>query len=111
MLEFKTLSLEDKTWVDELVMCEDCPCAGYNFGTIYVSNRNYRHLVARLGDRMVTKLHYSDELAFTFPVGRGSLRPMIKALGSAAPTRSVPADAGRDGKAACRPGGGIPRSL
>lgn len=81
MLEFKTLSLEDKTWVDELVMCEDCPCAGYNFGTIYLWNRNYRHLVARLGDRMVTKLRYSDELAFTFPVGRGSLRPMIEALG------------------------------
>ena len=49
MLELKTLSLEEKTWVDELVMCEDCACAGYTFGPIYLWNRTYRHLLAGQG--------------------------------------------------------------
>lgn len=80
MLEFKTLSLEDKTWVDDLVKSEGCYSAGYSFGTIYIWNRNYRHLVARHGDRMIEKLRYSSEPAYTAPIGRGSVLPALDAL-------------------------------
>lgn len=80
MLEFKTLSLEDKTWVDELVKEEGCFSAGYSFGTIYIWNSNYRHLVARFENRMIEKLRYSDEPAFTAPIGSGSVLPALEAL-------------------------------
>ena len=80
MLEFKTLSLEDKTWVDELVKSEGCYSAGYSFGTIYIWNSNYRHLVARHGDRMIEKLRYSSEAAYTAPIGSGSVLPALDAL-------------------------------
>ena len=41
MLEFKTLTLEDKPWVDQLVMQENSPSAGFNFGNIYLWNENH----------------------------------------------------------------------
>jgi hypothetical protein len=80
MLEFKTLTLEDKGWVDELVMSENTMAAGYNFGNTYLWSKNRQGMVARCGDRIITKLRFFDDVAFTFPIGRGELRPAIDAL-------------------------------
>lgn len=80
MLEFKTLTLEDKAWVDELVMRENSPSAGFNFGNIYLWNKNYEQLVARSDGRMVTKLRRGDQTAFVFPIGRGPLAPAVEAI-------------------------------
>ena len=52
MLEFKNLTLEDKAWVDQLVMFENSPSAAFNFGNIYLWNENHEQLVARAGGRM-----------------------------------------------------------
>ena len=49
MLEFKNLTLEDKAWVDQLVMFENSPSAAFNFGNIYLWNENHEQLVARAG--------------------------------------------------------------
>lgn len=80
MLEFKTLTLEDKPWVDELVMSENSPSANFNFGNIYIWDNHYQPLVARFGDRMITKLRHEACPAFVFPIGRGPLRPALEAV-------------------------------
>jgi len=80
MIEFKTVTLCDKQWVDEIVMMENSPSADYNFGNIYIWDKYYRQLIARVGDRMVTKLRYEGMPAFAFPIGSGELRPAIEAL-------------------------------
>ena len=80
MLEFKTLTLADRPWVDEIVMSENSPNADYNFSNMYVWNSSYRQLIARVGDRMITQLHHEQGPAFVFPVGTGPLRPAIDAL-------------------------------
>ena len=36
MVEFKTVTLADKAWVDEIVMNENSRSADYNFGNIYI---------------------------------------------------------------------------
>lgn len=90
MLEFKTLTLEDKAWVDELVMSENSPSAGFNFGNIYIWNKHCKHLVARWGDRMVTKLRHGDYPAFVFPIGQGPLAPAVEAIREFAAARGCP---------------------
>lgn len=36
MIPFKTVTLCDKPWVDEIVFAENSPSADYNFGNIYI---------------------------------------------------------------------------
>lgn len=80
MIEFKTVTLCDKPWVDEIVMSENSPSADYNFGNIYIWDKHYRQLISRFGDRMLTKLRYEGKPAFVFPIGTGELRGAIEAL-------------------------------
>lgn len=80
MINFKTVTLCDKQWVDEIVMSENSPSADYNFGNIYIWDKHYRQLIARHGDRMITKLRYDGKPAFAFPIGTGELKPAIEAL-------------------------------
>ncbi|MDY5564473.1 MAG: phosphatidylglycerol lysyltransferase domain-containing protein [Candidatus Limivicinus sp.] len=90
MLEFKNLTLEDKAWVDQLVMFENSPSAGFNFGNIYLWNENHEQLVARAGGRMVSKLRRGDQTAFVFPIGRGPLAPAVEAIREFAAAQGVP---------------------
>lgn len=90
MIQFKTVTLCDKPWVDEIVMQENSPSADYNFGNIYIWDKHYRQLIARLGDRMVTKLRYEGERSFAFPIGSGPLRPVVDALREFTDSRGYP---------------------
>ena len=80
MIEFKTVTLCDKPWVDEIVRTEGSRSADYNFGNIYIWDSRYRQLIARAGDRMLTKLRYEGRPTFVFPIGSGPLRPAIETL-------------------------------
>ncbi len=80
MIEFKTVTLCDKPWVDEIVRAEGSRSADYNFGNIYIWDSRYRQLIARAGDRMLTKLRYEGRPTFVFPIGSGPLRPAIETL-------------------------------
>ena len=80
MVEFKTVTLADKSWVDEIVMNENSRSADYNFGNIYIWDKHYRQLVCRCGDRMLTKLRYEGKPTFVFPIGTGPLRPAVEAI-------------------------------
>lgn len=90
MIEFKTVTLCDKAWVDEIVLAENSPSADYNFGNIYIWDKYYRQLVSRIGDRMLTKLRYEGKPAFVFPIGSGPLRPAIEALREFAAYKGYP---------------------
>ena len=90
MISFKTVTLCDKPWVDEIVLSENSPSADYNFGNIYIWDKYYRQLICRFGDRMLTKLRYEGKPAFVFPIGSGPLRPAIEALREFAAYRGYP---------------------
>ena len=90
MLEFKTLTLADKAWVDQLVMRENSPSAGFNFGNIYLWNENLEQLVACADGRMVTKLRRGNQTAFVFPIGRGPLAPAVEAIREFAAAQGIP---------------------
>ena len=80
MIPFKTVTLCDKHWIDEIVMAEGSRSADYNFGNIYIWDNRYKQLVARSDGRMLTKLRYAGKPTFVFPIGTGPLRPAIEAL-------------------------------
>ena len=90
MIPFKNVTLCDKSWVDELVRAENSPSADYNFGNLFIWDRRYRQLIARCGDRMLTKLRYDGRPAFVFPIGSGPLRPAIEALRDFAAEKGYP---------------------
>ena len=90
MVQFKTVTLGDKSWVDEIVMNENSPSADYNFGNIYIWDKHYRQLICRCGDRMLTKLRYGGKPTFVFPVGSGPLRPAIEAIREFAAFKGYP---------------------
>ena len=75
MLQFKTVTLNDKDWVDKIVMAENSPSADYNFGNIYIWDKHYRQLICRFGGRMMTKLRYEGHPSFVFPSRRQLLSP------------------------------------
>ena len=89
-IAFKTVTLCDKPWVDEIVWTENSPSADYNFGNIYIWDKHYRQLIARSGDRMLTKLRYEGQPAFVFPIGGGPLRPAVELLRRYAAWRGYP---------------------
>ena len=89
-IQFKTVTLCDKGWVDELVRAENSPSADYNFGNIYIWDKYYRQLIARAGDRMLVKLRYEGHPAFVFPIGSGPLRPAVELLRRFAAWRGYP---------------------
>lgn len=80
MVQFRTITLCDKSWVDEIVAAENNPSADYNFGNIYIWDKRYRQLVSRFGDRMFTKLRYEGKPTFVFPIGSGELAPAVEEL-------------------------------
>lgn len=90
MIAFKTVTLCDKGWVDQIVRLENSPSADYNFGNIYIWDKHYRQLICRFGDRMLTKLRYEGKPAFVFPIGSGPLRPAMEALREFAAGRGYP---------------------
>lgn len=90
MLKFKTVTLADKAWVDEIVFSENSPSADYNFGNIYIWDKHFRQLICPFDGRMLTKLRYEGHPSFVFPIGTGPLRPAVEALRDFAAERGYP---------------------
>ena len=90
MLQFKTITLCDKEWVDKIVFSEDSPSADYNFGNIYIWDKSFRQLVCPFEGRMMTKQRYEGHPSFAFPIGSGPLRPAIEPLREIAAFKGYP---------------------
>ena len=90
MIEFKTLTLCDKKWVDKIVLEENSPSADYNFGNMYIWNKRYLQLICPFQDRILVKLRYEGKPTFVFPIGTGPLRPAIEALKEFADFKGYP---------------------
>ena len=90
MIEFHAITLLDKEWVDQHMMCENSPSADFNFGNMFIWDAHYRQLICSQGDRTLTKVRLHGEPAFVFPIGCGPLRPAIEALRQYAAAKGYP---------------------
>ena len=90
MIEFKSIGLSDKAWIDECVRAENSRSVDFNVANLYLWDAEYKQRVSKLGARMVTELHYTDAPFFAFPVGEGDLYGAIEALRAEAAERGFP---------------------
>ncbi len=80
MIEFHPITLQDKSWIDRHVMCENSPSADYNFGNMFIWDAHYRQFVCCHGDRTLILVYPGGKPAFVYPIGCGPLSPAIDAL-------------------------------
>ena len=90
MVNFKPVTLQDKAWVDKLVMAENSRSADFNFGNIYIWDKRYKQLACEYEGRMLTKLRYEGKPTFVYPVGNGDLREAMEALREFAAYKEYP---------------------
>ena len=84
MIEFKTPTPADRSWVTALIGAEGAMGSECNFNNIYLWNRVYGQEIARLGDRLLVHLKGGRYL---FPCGSGDLAPAVEALAEDAHSR------------------------
>lgn len=80
MIEFKKPTPADRQWVTPLVAAEGAMGSESNFNNMYLWHRMYGQELARLGDRVLVRLHGADQVRYLFPYGVGDLAPAVEAL-------------------------------
>lgn len=73
MLEFKDIEIEDKEWVDELLLKGDYPSTDYSFTTLFIWNRDNRIKIGRYKGALIIRViwEYSNKkiCRYLFPSG------------------------------------------
>ena len=80
MLEFKTPTPADRSWVLPLVETSGSMGSESNFNNMYLWHRMYGQEIARLGDRLLVRVKGEQGHRYLFPYGSGELRPALEAL-------------------------------
>ncbi len=76
MLEFKTIELEDKAWIDELLEISDFRGCEYNFTNNYVWRNIYDVTITRYKNFYIVK----QGNKFIFPAGEGNVDELLAEL-------------------------------
>lgn len=79
MLNFETLKLEDKAWIDNLLKQNDYRGSEYNFTNNFVWTKAYNIKVCELNGFYIVRSK-RDKLRFLFPSGKGDLVKVINTL-------------------------------
>lgn len=90
MIQFKSIELCDKPWIDACVMAENTRSADFNFANMFLWDAEYKQSAAKIGSRMAARLDYLDVPFFAYPVGTGDLYTAIEALREYAAAQEFP---------------------
>ena len=78
MLSLRKLTLEDKTWIDPIVMAEHTESADFCFGNMFIWDDEYSQLIGKHDGRLIVKARSNSTPFFAFPIGSGPLRPIMQ---------------------------------
>ncbi|MEQ2426467.1 DUF2156 domain-containing protein [Enterocloster hominis (ex Hitch et al. 2024)] len=76
-IEFRELSIADRSWMVPILAAEDSLASDGCFGTFFLWGRAYGMTAADLGSRMIARYQTEDGLFFSYPAGSGTLKPAI----------------------------------
>ncbi len=76
-LEFRKLTIHDRTWAAPILAAEDSLASDGCFGTFFLWGSAYGMTAARIDNRMIPKYSTKEGLFFSFPSGNGPLKPAI----------------------------------
>ena len=80
MIEFKSPTPADRSWVMPLVEASGAMGSESNFNNMYLWHRLYGQRLARLGDRLLVRAGNEQGHRYLFPYGSGPLAPALEAL-------------------------------
>lgn len=81
MIEFKTVQLEDQTWMKPLIKEADMGGCHQNFGNIFAWSKVNNKGIARINDYLIVKVNIGGKNPIYFyPAGKGDLKPIIEEL-------------------------------
>ncbi len=89
-MELHKLRLEDKAWMDSIVMAEDTQSADFCFGGLVVWNDISRIMTGKLGERLIVCSDLNGRLFFGSPIGSGPIAPAVFAIKEACDREGIP---------------------
>lgn len=81
MVQFKPVTIDDKKWIDAIVMASGTRGCQYNFTNIFAWSEIFKYRIARVDGYLLVKGEYPDGVPYYFyPAGSGDAKAVIKAL-------------------------------
>lgn len=91
MLDFRSIQLSDRAWLDPLIRKGDLKTSDMNFTNLYTWHSGFKAEVAENRDRLFMRFGFWEERpCYAFPVGTGSLTDAVDALKADADKLGVP---------------------
>lgn len=79
MINFRKVTLDDKSKIQDIICKSGCHGADYNFTNIYLWRDIYRPLISFYGDRLLVTFPY-DNFLYSYPKGAGDVKSVIELL-------------------------------
>lgn len=80
MQELKEITLEDKSWIQEILnKCYYMSCE-YSFGNHFIWKKSYNVKIANINGFYVAASQDENGLSFLYPAGEGDIKPVIEEL-------------------------------
>lgn len=89
MIDFKTINISDKVWIDELLKYSDFRGAEYCFTNLFIWDEVYHSKISRFKDFILFTSGSGDTARYLFPAGKGDLKEAIYLLEADAKERNV----------------------
>lgn len=80
MINFKTIELNDKKWMEPLIATADMSGCHQNFTNIFAWSEIYNYRVAQVNDCLVVKGSIDDQQYYFYPAGWGDIKSVIEAM-------------------------------
>ncbi|MBP2649956.1 MAG: hypothetical protein H6Q74_781 [Firmicutes bacterium] len=77
MINFKTITLSDKQWIDQLLAKVNKRGCEYTFTNMFIWSYKFDVKVAKVNDYLVVKLNLPAGRCYMYPVGSGDIKPVI----------------------------------
>ncbi len=90
MEPLRKLTLEDKRWMDPIVLAQQEHSADFCFGNLFIWDEEYDQRVGFFQGRIIVKARAGTQPFFACPIGTGELRPVLEELHRYAAERGFP---------------------
>ncbi|NLL69744.1 MAG: DUF2156 domain-containing protein [Epulopiscium sp.] len=81
MINFKTIEIEDKKWIDPLLVASDLSGCHQNFGNLFAWSKVHKTRVAKINDYLVVKGGTEiNKQGYFYPAGSGTIQPVIEEM-------------------------------
>jgi hypothetical protein len=80
VIDFQTLKLSDKSWVDEILRLSPQRACDYNFANLFMWGPTVQARIARLDRRLAVQVKHPTPHAYLWPVGGGDVRDALLTL-------------------------------